>query len=115
MKNTRGNIGSAETDEVQRAAQETADRLRALGISLTGHERAEELLTIEEAIERFEIAVEEKGGDLMVDEPPPGSFAQPDDWHFALPRRHPGESVADYVGRLELATEVVKQHPPRGE
>ena len=115
MKNLRGNTDSADADEVQRAAQETADRLRALGISLTGQERAEELVTIEEAVERFETAVEEKGGDLMVDEPPPGSFAQPDDRHFALPLRQPGESVAGYLGRLAQATEVVKQHPPRGE
>lgn len=102
-------------DEVQRAAQESANRLRALGIAITGRETSEELATIEEAVGRFEAAVEAKGGDLMVDEPPPGHPAEPDDRHFGLPLRNGGETVAAYLERLAGATDVVRQHRTRDE
>jgi len=39
---------------------------------LTGHENAEELAGLEEALERFEAAVQGRGGDLMMDEGPEG-------------------------------------------
>jgi len=102
-------------DEVKRVSDEIAGRLTALGIALTGHERPEELMDIEEAIERFEDAVESRGGDLMVDEGPAGHATQPDDPHFALPRRHEGEPVDQYLRRLARATDEVRRHPPRAD
>ncbi len=109
-----GNPGSSDSD-LQRAAQETANRLRALGIQLTGRERPEELVAVEEAVERFEAAVEAKGGDLMMDESPPGQIAQPDDRHFALPLRNAQDSIADYLERLARATDTVRLHPGKGD
>ena len=53
-----------------------------------------------------------RGGDLMVDEGPHGVTREPDDMHFVLPRRRPGESVAEYLGRLDEATAAVRHHPP---
>ena len=55
-------------DEMKRVSEEVAARLEALGIALDGREQPEELAAIEEAVERFEEAVESRGGDLMVDE-----------------------------------------------
>ena len=101
----------ANDDEMKRVSEEVAARLEALGIALDGRERPEELAEIEEAVERFEEAVESRGGDLMVDEGDHGRATQPDDPHFALPVRRGGEPVADYLERLARATDVVLRHP----
>jgi hypothetical protein len=100
-------------DDLARVSREVAARLAALGIALDGHEDADELTELEEAVERFEEAVESRGGDLMVDEPPEGHRGQPDDPHFALPRRLDHESIARYLERLSHATDVVLRHPAR--
>ena len=99
-------------EDLERAMLETSTRLTDRGVRLTGDERSGELVALLEAVERFERAVECRGGDLFVDEPPRGSRPQPDDVHFNLPAREPGESVADYLRRIEKATEAVRLHPP---
>ncbi len=103
----------ASNEDVQRVSREVANRLEELGIWLSGREQPEELARIQEAVERFELAVESRGGDLMVDEPPEGLRAQPDDPHFALPRRGADETVDRYLERLERAREDVLLHPPK--
>lgn len=105
--------GTREDEELASVSIEIAGRLAARGISLEGHESAEELVRLEETVERFESAVEARGGDLMVDEGPPGQAAEPDDPHFELPLRGAQESVRDYLGRLARATDEVLRHPPR--
>lgn len=99
-------------EELERAMQETNARLRALGVHLTGRETSEELVALLEAVERFERAVESRGGDLFVDEGPRGITREPDDVHFVLPLRTPHESVANYLARLDAATRAVLEHPP---
>ena len=100
-------------EDVQRVAGEVANRLEMLGIWLSGDEEPEHLGQIQEAVERFELAVESRGGDLMVDEGPDGRTTQPDDPHFALPLRRADESVGRYLDRLELAREEVLRQPPK--
>ena len=102
----------SQSEDLKRASRETADRLRARGISLTGRESVDELVTIEEAVERFEEVVIARGGDLMVDEGAPGRRPEPDDPHFALPVRGEHESVAAYLERIEKTTDAVRRHPP---
>ena len=102
----------AGSADVERVSREVSDRLEELGIWLSGTEEPEELVRIQEAVERFELAVESRGGDLMVDEPPEGRRAQPDDPHFALPRRSADESVDRFVDRLERARQDVLLLPP---
>jgi len=99
-----------EQEELRRAMAETRARLEQRGVALTGRETSDELVTLLELVERFEQAVESRGGDLMVDEGPHGVTREPDDVHFVLPRRHPGESVAEYLRRLDEATARVKHH-----
>jgi len=65
---------------------------------------------VQEAVERFELAVEARGGDLMVDEGPGGETTVPDDPHFGLPRRETDEPVDHYVERLMIATDDVLRH-----
>jgi ABC-type sulfate/molybdate transport systems ATPase subunit len=99
-------------EELERAMRETKDRLRNRGVAVTGEESSEELVTLLEGVERFERAVELRGGDLFVDEGPGGITREPDDVHFVLPQRRPEESVACYVMRLTDAICVVLTHPP---
>jgi hypothetical protein len=99
--------GSAE---LKRVSEETAGRLRALGIVLDGRESSEDLVQLEDAIERFEEAVEAAGGDLMMDEGVGGPASQPDDPHFALPMRQNHETVGAYLERLSRATDDVWRH-----
>lgn len=102
-------------EDVRRVSGELANRLERLGIHVSGAERPEELLDMVDAVERFETAVEARGGDLMMDEGPDGQTTEPDDQHFALPIRREHESVADYIERLERATDEVRAHPPRAD
>lgn len=104
---------SGEGDaELERAMAHTREHLESLFIRLDGRESSEELVAIEEAVERFEVAVESAGGDLMVDEGPTRGDIQPDDPHFVLPQREPAESVASYVERIAAATDRVRHHRP---
>jgi hypothetical protein len=94
--------------DIRAVAAEVADRLRRRGIPLSGHERPEDLADLLAAVERFEKAVEARGGDLMVDDL---NSSQPDDPHFVLPARMPDEPVRDYVARIDAAATSVRHHP----
>lgn len=89
-------------------AREVADRLRRRGIVLRGDERPEDLGDLLSAVERFEAAVEARGGDLMVDDL---QSSRPDDRHFVLPVRDAEEAIRDYIVRVDLAAARVKAHP----
>ena len=94
--------------DLERVNAEVADRLRGRGIALTGRESGEELANLLEAVERFEGLVEARGGDLMVDDL---TSSEPDDPHFVLPEREPGESVRAYVDRIAVASDQIRRHP----
>lgn len=99
--------------DVARVAGEMAGRLRARGIAVDDSDTPENIVELVESVEDFERAVESRGGDLMVDEPPARGAAQPDDPHFLLPTRAADESVSNYIKRLTAATAAVRQHPAR--
>ena len=80
-------------EELRAAMTETAERLRRRGIKVARRERPEELADLLSAIERFEAAVQAKGGDLMVN----------DDPRFVLPSRKRGENTPAYIARIEAA------------
>lgn len=100
-----------EGEELRRVSDQIAGRLRGKNILLTGHEGREDLAQLEEAVERFEAEVDRHGGDLMMDEAPEGQAGQPDDPHFALPRRSDDETVGSYLERLARATDAIRHHP----
>jgi hypothetical protein len=97
-------------EELHRVMLETADRLRQRGVSLTGRESSEELVSLLDAVEEYELAVERRGGDLMMDESPEGKTPQPDDVHFALPRRGERESASDYLVRVRERIDMIRHH-----
>jgi len=99
-------------EEIHRVMLETADRLRQRGVSVTGRESSDELVSLLDAVEEYEHAVERRGGDLMMDEAPEGETPQPDDVHFALPRRGEHESASDYLVRIRERTDMIRRHRP---
>jgi hypothetical protein len=98
--------------DVARVAQEMTSRLRARGIEVYDSDSPDDVVQLVESVEEFERAVESRGGDLMMDEPPPRGAAQPDDPHFLLPTRAADESVSNYITRLKAATASVREHRP---
>lgn len=99
--------------DVARVAQEMAGRLRSRGVEVYDSDSPDDVVQLVEGVEEFERAVESRGGDLMVDEPPAKGAAQPDDPHFLLPTRAADESVSNYLRRLRAATDAVRAHPPQ--
>lgn len=95
--------------EVRRVTQEMTARLHALGVPVLPSDSPEDIVSIIEAIEVFETAVEDAGGDLMVDEPPRGSRPQPDRPDLVLPARADGEPANLYRERLERAAELIAE------
>ena len=91
-------------DETSRVAQQLAARLESRGVTIHTQDSADELGTLTEAVENFEAAVESRGGDLMMDEPPSGQPAQPDNADFVLPERGAHESAHSFVSRVDAAT-----------
>jgi hypothetical protein len=85
-------------EEERHARQEAEYRLNERGIEVLPRDRDEEVADLLEAVERFEAAVEAKGGDLFVNRI--GS-SQPEDPAFVPPTRDPGESATEYRRRID--------------
>jgi hypothetical protein len=89
-------------EELSRAREHTADILARRGVLLTGDETEEELADLWAAVERFEAAVEARGGDTFTNSP---TSAEPDNPAFVLPERKPRESAREYTRRVLEAAE----------
>lgn len=96
-------------DEDVALHEELINRLRQHGIALdfdaatTG-----ELADLLSAVDSFEDAVEEAGGDLFVDSPDSSEPERPD---FVLPHPHEHERVGTYTRRVTEATRRLGQRP----
>jgi hypothetical protein len=99
--------------DLRRAAEENAAWLARRGVPLFDNEGGEALVTLRDAIERFESVVELHGGDLMVDEPVNVGEKpeKPDNRLFALPTRGDDESLAAYTARVNAAADAANQGP----
>lgn len=93
-------------EEERHARQEAEYRLSERGIRVEATDGDEEVADLLDAIERFEAAVESKGGDLFVNRI--GS-SEPEDPAFVPPERREGESAADYRLRIEAAGAAVRR------
>jgi len=96
----------SDREALENAALAVRNRLATRGVRLLGDESSNHLVQILDAVERFEVAVQRLGGDLMVDEDPEGRpiVAEPDDPRFVLPMRRDDETVAQYIQRIDSAT-----------
>lgn len=97
---------TAGQDEVERNAANVAKRLATKNVRVLETDSAEDLANVLESVEGFEEAVRASGGDLMMDEPPPGHAAQPDNPRFVLPARGEDEVAARYIERLAEAKDA---------
>jgi len=108
--------GAPQRDEsdrdLARVTEELAGRLRARGVAVHDDDSPDAVVALVEAVEEFERAVESRGGDLMMDEPPARHAGEPDDPHFLIPARGDDESFAQYSGRLAAATAAIRRHKP---
>ena len=94
---------------------ELVAKLAARGVDLNGDESSDDVADILDAVERFERAVQSRGGDLMVNQRPGGQPTEPEDRHFVIPERRADESVDGYLDRLREATRVVLEHQIRAD
>ena len=93
-------------EERDATALENAGRIRQRGVLLTGRETSGQLDDLMTAIERFEAAVEARGGDLFVNTP----FSErPEKPEFVVPQRIPGEDPEAYAARINAAAEQLEK------
>jgi hypothetical protein len=92
-------------EEERHARQEAEYRLTERGIRVEPTDGDEEVADLLDAIERFEAAVESKGGDLFVNRL---GCSEPEDTAFVPPQRRDGESATDYRHRIEAAADAVR-------
>lgn len=92
------------SEERQRVRDEVTARLRHRGATLEGSESDDELLALANAVDAFERAVMQSGGDLMVDTP---ESSQPDNPEQVLPQRRADESADAYIRRIHDAADRV--------
>src|SRR2546430_16434232 len=93
-------------EEQDAAVAEVAGRLRQRGIAVTGAEDSDDLANLLAAVERFELAVEAHGGDLMGDDL---RSSPPADPPHVGPRRQPGGGIRAHTRRIRQATPSLRR------
>lgn len=86
--------------ERRNVSSSVAATLRSRGVDLTGDESSEQLVEMLDAVERFEAAVSEAGGDRMIND---ADSPNPQEEAFVLPRRSADESPYEYAERVVRA------------
>ena len=84
-------------EELSRAREHTSELLARRGVLLSGNETDEELADLWSAVERFELAVEARGGDTFVNSP---TSTEPENPDFVLPERKSREPAREYSRRI---------------
>ena len=93
-------------EEIAGAGLEIASRLHQKGITdVTGGEDSALLADLLSAVERFENAVINRGGDPMVNMP---GTSEPQDPAFVLPVRRADDSLDGYTRRINEAAEILE-------
>ncbi len=90
------------TEERTNAATEIAGRLLQKGIDVSSDEDPALLADLLSAVEKFEAAVEAKGGDLMVNTP---DSTDPQNPSFVVATRNANEDMETYIRRINEAAD----------
>jgi hypothetical protein len=94
-------------EEREAAATELAGRILQKGVDVSGETEDPALLAdLLSAIERFENAVINRGGDLMVNMP---DSRDPQDPAFVLPKRRDDESLSAYTRHVNEAAAMLEE------
>jgi hypothetical protein len=97
-------VNPLRDEQRQHIRDELEAWLRHRYVPLFGTESDEEVLSIVNALERFEAAVIAAGGDLMVDSP---ESSEPEHPEYVIPRRRDDEAADAYVARVHFAADRV--------
>lgn len=97
---TDDDLNPHRADDQARVAAEIRGNLRQRGVDVRDDESGEELVTLLEAVERFERARAALGGDSMINRP---GMRQPERDEFVIPQRGDDESLVRYAARVEQA------------
>jgi hypothetical protein len=93
-------------DEIASAGLEVAGRLHQKGLTgLSGDEDPAQLADLLSAVERFEAAVINRGGDPMINMP---GTDEPQDPAFVLPEQRADDSLELYTRRINEAAEMLE-------
>jgi hypothetical protein len=95
--------------EVERVTAQVVGQLAERGVIVHDDDTPEQLADILSAVERFEGAVQLRGGSSYTNAP---QSSDPDRDEFVVPRRRDDEDAMTYVGRVRAAAEDL--HPPPG-
>jgi|SRR5690349_19107507 hypothetical protein len=101
-------------EQQARAREHNLDVLGQRGVRLFGNESDDELADLWSAVDRFESAVEARGGDTFTNAP---DSSEPDNPQFVLPERKAREPVGTYVERIreaERRLRTFERDPDRG-
>ena len=112
MTKLRTTVATDESDDIERNAAIVTEKLSGKGVPVSADDTPDDIVNILETVEAFEDTVRLAGGDLMMDEPPLGSKAQPDDVRFVLPTRGPREVASEYIERITEATRIARGEEP---
>ncbi|HEX6574476.1 MAG TPA: hypothetical protein VF042_05845 [Gemmatimonadaceae bacterium] len=93
-------------EEIAGAAVEVSGRLMQKGIEVSADEDPAELADLLSAVERFERAVINRGGDPMVNMP---TSTDPQDPAFVIPARRGEESIRDYTRHINEAAGMLEE------
>ena len=93
-------------EEIAGAAVEVSGRLFQKGVEVSADEDPADLADLLSAVESFEQAVINRGGDLMVNMP---NSADPQDPAFVLPARRADESIRDYAAHIGEAAAMLEE------
>ena len=91
-------------EEQAKARQESEAWLTDRGITVRPDDGYDDVVELQDTLERFEQEVQRLGGDLMVNH---RGSSQPEDSAFVPPARDPGEDIGTYLRRLEDAISVL--------
>jgi hypothetical protein len=97
-------VNPLREEQRQHIRDELEAWLRHRYVPLFGTETDDEVLSMVNAVERFEAAVIAAGGDLMVDSL---ESSEPEHPEFVVPRRRDDESPDAYVSRVHVAADRV--------
>jgi hypothetical protein len=97
-------VNPLRDEQRQHIRDELEAWLRHRYVPVFGTETDDEVLSLVNAVERFEASVIAAGGDLMVDSP---ESSEPEHPEFVVPKRRDDETPDAYVARVHLAADRV--------
>ena len=99
-----------EDDPALRSARATMiGQLSERGIPVTDDDQDGDIAELQGAVERFESAVMERGGDSFTNAP---DSSEPDNRDFVLPTRRADETLQAYVRRIDAASVKARSARP---